>query len=180
MKKSVLITTVFVAFLLTAGSAFSWSGNQGRGNCRNLYNYKGQAMTLEQHRQQVDSRLERMAVILDLTDTQKQQIKKLMNEKWENRQSMRAQIQATRTELREYRQGAEFNETEFRAKVQKQSILRTEMMVQQANVRQQLFAILTPEQQQKAESFTGMYGGPRNCNGYGYYGGQGFGPRYNN
>ena len=62
------------------------------------------------------------------------------------------------------------------------------MMVQQARTKQQIFAVLTPEQQQKAEKLRGMrgegffgkQGGTRDCDGHGKHKGQGPGQRYNN
>jgi len=180
MQKNIIISLTLIALLLSSGTVFARSGYHGKGNCDNFSKMNGQGMSQEQHQERMNNRLEKMAVVLDLTDAQKKQIEKLMNGKWENRQSMRTQMQANRTALREYTQGDNFNEAEFRAKAQKQADLKTEMMVQQAKTKQQLFAILTPEQQQKAEKLRGMNGNMRDCDGRGKHGGQGFGPRYNN
>ena len=86
---------------------------------------------------------------------------------------MRTEMQASRDDLRAYKQGKEFNESEFRAKAQKHADLKTEMMVQRAKTKQQLYAVLTPEQLQKAEqlravqgdSFFGKHHGDRNERG---------------
>jgi len=158
MKKTVLISFILVATLLSAGAAFAWPGHHGKGSCDNSSKRDGQGMSQEQHQERMENRLEKIAVILDLTETQKKQIETLMDEKWENHQTMRTQMQAGQSELREYKQGDEFNESEFRAKAQKQADLKTEMMVQHAKTRQQLLAVLTPEQQQKAEKLRGMDG----------------------
>ena len=158
MKKTVLISFILVATLLFAGAAFAWPGHHGKGSCENSSKRDGQGMSQEQHQERMENRLEKMAVILDLTETQKKQIETLMDEKWENHQTMRTQMQAGQSELREYKQGDEFNESEFRAKAQKQADLKTEMMVQHAKTRQQLLAVLTHEQQQKAEKLKGMDG----------------------
>lgn len=190
MKKTIVIPLALIGLLLSGGAAFAQSGHHGKGNNGNSQGRNGQGMSQEQHQERMDNRLEKMAVVLDLTDSQKKQIESLMNEKWENRQTMRTQMQASQKELREYRQGNEFNESEFRAKAQKQADLKTEMMVQHAKTKQQLFAVLTPEQQQKAEKlrevrgegffskqkgkgFHGKYGGTRDCDGHGRHNGQG-------
>ncbi len=173
MKKTIIIPLALTGLLLSSGAAFAWSGHHGKGNCENSPMRNGQGMSQEQHQQRMSNHLEKMAVVLDLTDSQKTQIEKLMNEKWENRQAMRTQLQENRKELRESKQGTTFNEAEFRAKAQKQADLKTEMMVQHAKTKQQLFAVLTPEQQQKAEKLQGMRGegffsGQNgNCNGAG-------------
>ena len=62
------------------------------------------------------------------------------------------------------------------------------MMVQRAKTKQQLFAVLTSEQQQKAEQlrdmhgedFHGKRGGDRDCDGHGKRGGKGYGQRKSN
>jgi protein CpxP len=101
---------------------------------------------------------------------------------------MRTEMEASRKTLREYKQGNNFDESEFRAIAQKHADLKTEMMVQQAKTKQQIFAVLTPEQRQKAEKLRGMrgeglfgkHGGMRDCDGHGKRNGQGPGQRYNN
>jgi len=148
----------------------------------------GQGMNYEQHQARMTSRLAKMAVILDLTKEQQSKIENLVEKQWQERQSMRAEMQASRGDLRAYRQGTQFNESDFRAKAQKQADLKTEMMVQRAKTRQQLFAVLTPEQQQKAEKLWAMDGGGffgpqygnRNCAGQGMRAGKGYGQRWSN
>ena len=171
MKKTVLISLVLVGTLLSAGSAFAWPGHSGKGNGDNFSNRNGQGMFQEQHQERMEDRLARMAVVLDLTETQKKQIENLVDEKWGNRQTMRIQMQLSQKELREYKRGDKFDESEFRAKAQKQADLKTGMMVQDAKIRQQILALLTPEQQQKAEKLRGINGegffGQRDGNGNG-------------
>jgi protein CpxP len=190
MKKNIVIPLALIGLLLSGGAAFARPGHHGQNNSGNFSKENGQGMSQEQHQERVDNRLEKMAVVLDLTDPQKKEIEILMNEKWEKRLAMRTKMQASRKTLREYRQGSEFNESEFRTIAQKHADLKTEMMVQQAKNRQQIFALLTPEQQQKAEKLRGMrgegfhgrHGGTRNYdgNGQGMLKGKGSGRHYNN
>ncbi len=198
MKKKTIIPAILIGILLSSGTAFAWPGGHGKKNCASSCDCYGQGISYEQHEERMKSRLERMAVILDLTNQQKDQLKNLFDKKWQERQSMRAKMQTSRDSLREYKQGKEFNESDFRAIVQKHADLKTEMMVQRAKTRQQVFAVLTPEQQQKAEklrgmhneSFFGMYGGDRDgygnrrgnhdCDGQGRHGGKASGQKYNN
>jgi len=193
MKKATIIPVLLISLLLVGGTAFAWPGGHGKKNCDNSCNRTGQGMTQEQHEERMENRLEKMAVILDLTDQQKEKIENLFAQKMENHQGMRAEMQASREDLRAYKQGKEFNESEFRAKAQKHADLKTEMMVQHAKTKQEVLAVLTPEQQQKAEKLRSMHGegffgkrdgnrngGERNCGGHGKRGGKGSGPHYNN
>ncbi|MDX2494607.1 MAG: Spy/CpxP family protein refolding chaperone [Desulfuromusa sp.] len=200
MKKTTIISTLLIAILLSGGATFAWSSGHGKKNCGDSCDRKGQGMSYEQHEERMETHLGKMAVILDLTDQQKGQIKDLLEKKWQDHQSMRAEMQTSRESLREYKQGKEFNESEFRTIAQKQADLKTEMMVQRAKTKQQLFAVLTPEQQQKAEklrtmhgeSFFGKHGGDRDgdgygkrsgnrdCDGHGKRGGKGSGQKYHN
>jgi protein CpxP len=197
MKKVAIIPILIIGTLLVAGSAFAWPGGHSKKNCDGFQGYRGQGMTQEQHKDQMKNRLEKMAVILDLTEQQKGQLKTLFEKKWQDQQSMRTKMEASRETLREYKQGNTFDESEFRAMAQKHADLKTEMMVQQAKTRQQIFAVLTPEQQQKAEKLRGMRGEgifgknngegfhgkrgeTRDCDGHGRHNGHGHGQRYNN
>ena len=188
MKKTTIIPALLITLLLSAGTSFAWPGGHGKRNCDNLCNRQGQGMTAERHEERMTNRLETMAVILDLTEEQQKKIEALTEKQWQDRQAMRAEMQASREDLRAYQQGTEFNESEFRAKAQKQADLKTEMMVQHAKTRQQLLAVLTPEQQQKAEKlraihadgFFGEQHGNRDCDGHGMRGGKGHGQRWNN
>lgn len=200
MKKTTIIPAILIGILLSSGAAFAWSGGHGKKNCANSCDHKGQGMTYEQHEGRMERHLDKMAVILDLTDQQKGQIKDLFEKKWQDRQTMRAEMQISRDALRAYKQGKEFNESEFRAIAQKHADLKTEMMVKRAKTKQQLFAVLTPEQQQKAEKLRAMHGesffgkhggghdgdgygkrsGNHDCDGHGKRGGKGSGQKYNN
>ncbi|MEA3544152.1 MAG: Spy/CpxP family protein refolding chaperone [Thermodesulfobacteriota bacterium] len=188
MKKTTIIPVILIGILLSSGTVFAWSGGHGKRNDNNGYEQKGQGITQEQHAERMENHLGKMAIILDLTDQQKDQVKNLLENKWRDRQSARAEMLASRENLREYRQGKEFNETEFRTKAQKHADFKTEMMVQRAKTKQQIFAILTPEQQQKAENLRELRGQgfrsqdmkKRHCDGHGKRGSKGYGQRYNN
>jgi Spy/CpxP family protein refolding chaperone len=180
MKKTTLIPALLMGVLLSGGIAFASSGGQGRRNCGDSCDRQGQGMTYEQHEERMENRLEKMAVILDLTEQQKEQLENLFEKKWQDRQSMRAEMQASQKDLREYKQGKEFNEADFRAKALKHAELKTEMMVQRAKSKQQVFAVLTPEQQQKAEKLRGMHGESFFGKYHGKRGGEGYGKRSGN
>ena len=158
MKKTAIIPALIIGTLLVAGSAFAWPGGHSKSNCDSSQGNKGQGMTQEQHEDRMENRLEKMAIILDMTEQQQEQLKALFEKKWQDRQSMRTEMQTSREALREYKQGNKFNEDEFRAIAQKHTDLKTEMMVQHAKTKQEVLAVLTPEQQQKAEELRAMDG----------------------
>lgn len=78
MKKTPFITGCLITLLLMGGTAFAWHGERGN---------RGQK-TIEQH----EKRLERMAVILDLSDDQQKQIKELSTAQWQDHQADRTKL----------------------------------------------------------------------------------------
>lgn len=159
MKKRFLIPTLIVGVLLTGSLALA-----GPGKCGNSYGggcdgKKQGAMSYEQHEERMGQRLETMGTILDLTEEQKNQLEGLFNKQWQEKQPLRDEIQASRDELREAQTAANFNEADFRAKAARHAELKTEMIVARAKMKQEMRAILTPEQQEKADKLGGMMGG---------------------
>ncbi|WP_303722095.1 Spy/CpxP family protein refolding chaperone [Malonomonas rubra] len=169
MKKRVLIPTLVLGTLLTGSLAFA--GPYGFGGCGGDGSGRGTGpMNYEQHEDRMDHRLEMMTTVLDLTDDQQAKVEALFNQQWQNHQQQREQMQAARDAMREARFADTFDEADFRAKSAKQAELKTEMMVDRAKLQQQLYAILTPEQQAKAKTLGGLMGGHEN----GRHGGRGF------
>jgi protein CpxP len=182
MKKRVLIPALIIGTLLTgslalAGPGFG-GGNCGGGNCGGYSDGgcngkragKG-AMSFEQHEERVERRLQMMSAVLELTEDQQAQIEGLLNQRWQDNQQRREEMQASREAMRELRSADTFNESEFRTAIAKHNELKTEMMVDRAKMQQELYALLTPEQQEKAETLRGVMGGK----GKGRHGGRGFG-----
>ena len=200
MKKLTTTSVFLIAVLFAGTSAFAWPGHSGGKRHGDCDRRGGEGMNYEQHEERMENRLERMAVILDLSEKQQDQLEELHEKHWQDRQAMRAEMQASRDELHEYKLGKDFDEQEFRTKAQKHADLKTEMMVQKAKHKQETMAVLSPEQQEKAEKLRAMRGegfGGRGCNkdgkGYGQRGcdqdcdghgkrggkGKGYGQRYN-
>lgn len=198
MKKLTTASALLITVLFVATSAFAWPGHSGGKRYADC-DRGGKGMNYEQHEERMENRLDRMAVILDLSEKQKDQIEDLHEKHWQERQAMRTEMQASRDELREDKFDRDFNEKEFRAKAEKHAQLKTEMMVQKAKHKQDIMAVLTPEQQEKAAKLWDMRGegsegrgchkkgqgyGQRgcdnDCDGSGQRGGKGYGQRYNN
>jgi len=181
MKKIAIPITVLAAVLITSTLSFAAPGGRGLGNCNNNgQGQRGQAVTYEQHKAQMENRLERMSIVLDLTAEQKGQLKNIFDQQWKDRQALRTEMQASRAAVQAARQGNDFNEKEFRAQAQKHANLKADMMVERNKVHQQVLAVLTPEQQKKMEQIRGTKGGnhgKHNGMGHGKNKGFGNGPR---
>lgn len=178
MKKVMIPLTVLVTLMLT--SSFALAGAGQRAGNHNGKGHRGQTVTYEQHKIQIDNRLEKMGVILDLTNPQKEQLRNLFDQQWKERQTMRTEMQSHRDAMHSARWDKNFNEKEFRTQAQKHADLKTDMMVDRAKRQQQVLAILTPEQQKKMEQLRGLEMGPGGKHGGRGHGmNSGFGQRSN-
>jgi protein CpxP len=156
MKKRVFIPILTVSTLLVGSLVLAAPGGYGKNSC----NGGGPGpMSYEQHEERVGRKLEMMTTVLDLTNEQQTQIKELFNQRHQKNQALREQMQASRKVLREAKNAEPFNEADFRAKAAVQADLKTDMMVEHVKLKEQIHALLTPEQQKKAETLEGMFGG---------------------
>lgn len=165
MTKLLTMTAILFAFLFSSSLALAWSGHQGgKGS------YQGQRdccqMKTEYHAEKSGDRLERMAVVLDLSAEQQEQLEGLQQQRQESRREMREKIRASRQELQQFRHSENFDLAEFRARAEKHAALKAEMMVQRANRQQQFQAMLTPAQRDKAEQLRTLQLKGR-CGGFG-------------
>ena len=162
MKKRILVPTLAVGALLIGSLVMAGPGGYGRGNCdgdgKSNGNGRGM-MNYEQHEERMGQRMDRMETILDLTEEQKGQLETLLNQRYQDKQDLREQMQASREAMREARNADTFNEADFRAKSAVQAELKTEMMVENAKLKQQIRVLLTPEQLEKADTLSGLMGG---------------------
>lgn len=164
MKNKTTISTLLIVLLFSATSAFAWQGHGNKGgNC----DRRGDGMNYEQHEDRMENRLEKMAVILDLTKEQQEKIEDLSENNWKERQELRSKMQATRDALREYRSSNEVDVDEFRTKARQQADLKADMMAQKAEHRAAILAVMTPEQQKKAEQLREMRGNKHGQRGFG-------------
>ena len=173
MKKSILIPSLILGMLLTGSLALAGPGGCGscdRGDsCRGKGQGQGQGvMNPEQREARSGKRLLMMTTVLDLTETQQSQIDALMNEQREEHQQLREKMRDSRDDLRGIRMADTFNETEFLAKAVKQAELKTQMMVEKAKLKQQIYAFLTPDQQEKADKLAKMKRGKGRHGGFGF------------
>jgi Spy/CpxP family protein refolding chaperone len=94
---------------------------------------------------------DRMAEALDLTPEQREQIKAIRAAEQEKVEPLRQQMQEGREQLRAVAEQQPFDEAAVRTLAAGQAEIRTEMIVSHARVRNQINALLTPEQREQAE-----------------------------
>ena len=145
MKKSLLLMSLMLATLaggwtLTPAAA---SANPGRA---------GHERGFEEGRH-----LQRMAVILDLSDKQQAQIKAILQSERETTAPLQKSLQANREALRQGAQADTFDEAAVRNLAESQAATRTELIVARLRTQNRIHALLTPEQRAKAEKLRPMH-----------------------
>ncbi|MDY0213104.1 MAG: Spy/CpxP family protein refolding chaperone [Desulfuromonadaceae bacterium] len=148
----VIITTLF-ATLLISTSAMAW------GNC------KESRCNVDCGQGQQGNHLERMAVILDLSPAQQQQLAELRTQHQSKSTQMRTEMKALLQELRASQPGADLDLEALKAKARTYADLKATQLVNRIEHKQQMFSILTPAQQEKAASLKAMQQGCANADG---------------
>lgn len=113
---------------------------------------------------------ERLADILDLSDEQRRQIEEIRSAERTRTEEFRRQHDEARDAIEKLTSSAKFDESAVRTLAGKQSAAATELIVAQARTRNQIYALLTPEQRQLAERIgtgAGKRGGERRGGGKG-------------
>ena len=88
---------------------------------------------------------------INLTDDQKAKMKEIGQSFRESTKSLREQLHAKRQELRQANEGGTFNEALATQKLQDSAGLQAKLMGEQFRMRQQMLAVLTPEQKTQLE-----------------------------
>lgn len=100
--------------------------------------------------QRGEHKLDRMAVLLDLSAAQRAEAETLLNAERESMKALHDQVRAGREALQQAALVVPFDETRVRELATVQAKLQTDMMVARARQQNRLHALLTPEQQTKA------------------------------
>ena len=95
----------------------------------------------------------RLAKALDLTDAQKEQVKAILETEREKVAPLRQTLGETREKIRQAVEAKPFDEAAVRSLAASQNETRTELVVSRARVKSQIFALLSPEQQERAKKF---------------------------
>ena len=88
---------------------------------------------------------------LELTDAQKASLKQIRQSFGERTKSLREQLHAKRQELRQAESGGSFNEALAAQKLAELAPIQAKLMAEQARMRQESLAVLTPEQKTQME-----------------------------
>jgi protein CpxP len=89
---------------------------------------------------------------LNLTDAQQTQMKAVLQKEHGTLKPLMQQLHQTRQQLRQYEEGT-FDEAKVRALAAQQSQTAVELTVQKARIHNELFQMLTPDQQAKMKEF---------------------------
>lgn len=167
MKLKTILSIATVFLLLTSATAFAWPGKGGQ-NCGDC-DRRGAGMNYEQQEQRMEDRHEKMAVILDLTEEQQEKLEALAKEHQEQRKELREKMQSSRDEMRAFRsqKGVDGNVDEYRAKARQNADLKADMMAQRIEHKKAVLALMTPEQQEKAQELWDMFQNKRGQKGHG-------------
>lgn len=154
MKKQVV--SAVLAVVLMGGWYVAQAGPMGKGHgCRNSQPQAGETTGCRQQagcRQEGDrlGPLTRMAGELGLSESQRQQVEAIMTEQYERDEPLREKIGAGKKQLFEAARGGAMDEAAIAELTAEQGRLIGEMMFSRIRVKNQIFAVLTPEQQEQA------------------------------
>lgn len=104
---------------------------------------------------------QRMAQQLGLTDAQQQQIKSIMETEKPKMQPLMQQLKQERQQMNMLTDSGNFDEAAVRAAASKQAQTETDLAVERARVKSQIFAVLTPDQRTKAQEMQKNFAGRR-------------------
>ncbi|MBZ0157134.1 MAG: Spy/CpxP family protein refolding chaperone [Alphaproteobacteria bacterium] len=91
-----------------------------------------------------------MAKVLGLSDLQKEKVKTILKSGRQANAPLRQQLAESRKALRQATHTVPFDEAAVRAIAEKQTRLRTELIVAESRMWNEVYALLTPEQKDKA------------------------------
>jgi len=158
MKKQVM--SVVLAVVLAGGWYVAQAGPMGQGDHQGPPAQAGEFGCRKQGgcRQQAGckqdgKRLGPLAGIVDelgLTDSQRQQVEAIMTAQHEQNAPLRERIIAGKKQLWEASRGSSVDEAAIADLAAEQGKLMSEMMVSRIHCKNQIFAVLTPEQQTQA------------------------------
>lgn len=144
MKKSFLVITVLTAALV--GGLFFNSSSVNAAPPGDAPRWERG----EHHEGRGEGFLARMSKTLDLSAEQQEKIKAIMAEHRNKVAPLRQSLDDSRDKLRQATKADTFDETAVRSLAASQSAAKTELMVERARMKNQIHAVLTPEQRKLA------------------------------
>ncbi|HKJ04714.1 MAG TPA: Spy/CpxP family protein refolding chaperone [Geopsychrobacteraceae bacterium] len=156
MSKTAVVAALITGTLLTGIAISPAIAGRGYGNCDGPDNTRHQ----ERQAERSEHRLENMTKVLELTDVQQSQIKTIFAGVQEKQKDQYQQRSNQRKQLQDLKSAATFDEDAFRAQAEKMAAHKIDMQVERMKTRQQILALLTTEQQEKAAI---MFQSKKNC-----------------
>ncbi|MFO7831438.1 MAG: Spy/CpxP family protein refolding chaperone [Desulfuromonadaceae bacterium] len=145
MKHLSIISITVLTLLLLSTSAMAWS------NC------KTKRCNADGKQTQQENRVERMAIMLDLSEEQQKQMAELRTAQQQQRAQMRTDLKEAHAQLRSSQPDAEIDTEDLKTAARTYADLKAAMLVNKIEHKQQMFSILTPEQQEKAAKLKAMH-----------------------
>jgi len=145
MKKLSAISLSVLAIVLLSTNAMAWS------NCKTKRCNTNCSQT------QQESHIQRMAVTLDLSTEQQQKMAELRSAQQQERAQMRTELKEARQQLRASQPRTEAEIQAFKQQARTYADLKAAMLVNKIEHKQQMFSILTPEQQEKAQKLQALH-----------------------
>lgn len=163
MKRKIIAVSALLAALLAGGYSVQ-AGPMGMG-CRNQQAAAGQHGCRTQMNCKEEGgcagHFAKMADALSLNESQRQEIEAVVTAQQEVNAPLMEKIQEGKRQLMEASRGGEMDEAKIAGLAEEQGKLMSEMMISRVQMKRQVFALLTPEQQKMAEEFCdGCEGGP--------------------
>ena len=94
-----------------------------------------------------------MADYLDLTDAQRAQVKDIMAKEKTTMKPLMEQMRQAHQQLRQLEESSTFDEPKVRALASQNTQLMTDLIVQKARIKNEMYQVLTPEQRTKLAKF---------------------------
>jgi len=142
--KNKIITISFIAAMFTLGILGGWA--YADSYYKPLCDDRQGRMEMKH-----DKRLELMAEVLDLSEAQQKQIKDIIDLEHTEMGSNREKIHESREQMRTLLESDSFDEAAVRSLAESEAKLKAEVFVARAKVKNQIYQLLTTEQQELAE-----------------------------
>jgi len=123
----------------------------GMGHRGNGMGPGGYGMGYGRHGFDSEARIDRMAAMLDLTKEQREKVRAIVDKSTPKTRELRDKLADNRTQLRTLVQQDKAKDADVRKLADEQGKLVAEMIVQRTKVKNEIHAVLTPEQREKVQ-----------------------------
>jgi protein CpxP len=142
--KNKIFTISFIAAMFTVGFMGGWA--YAESSDKSPCDERQERMEMKH-----EKRLELMAEVLDLTETQHKQIQKIIEQERAEMDGNREKMRESREQMRALLENDTFDEAAVRSLAESEAKLKVDAFVTRAKVKNQIFQLLTSEQQDLAE-----------------------------